>query len=315
MPARMDTNGGRLVAVALIALLALIATPHAQQRPAQQPTTQQPPAQQPPAQRPPAQPPAAQPAPGTPPKPLVPLAASTVADNPDPYYGEYVTVTAAVDQILSRTSFSVDQDATKSTGKDVLVIAPTMNGKVDQNAYVTVIGELVKFDPAEIAKKAKNYTLDLPPDAAAKYQGKPTVIATAVINSAFVDVAKRLPPPLNAEEEAYQKTMKKVGPAFAALRTAVDGSNAEKTAENTAILKQAFAETEAFWKAKGRPDALKWAQDARANVETIDKAAPAAKWDDAKAAAGTLGQSCQGCHGAYRERFDDGSFRIKMPGR
>ncbi len=144
----------------------------------------------------------------------MPLAASTVADNPDPYYGEYVTVTAAVEQILSRTSFSIDQDATKSTGKEVLVIAPNMNGKVDQNAYVTVIGELVKFDPAEIAKKTKNYTLDLPADAAAKYQGKPVVIATSVINSAFVDVAKRLPPPLNAEEENYQKVMKKVGPGL-----------------------------------------------------------------------------------------------------
>jgi cytochrome c556 len=308
MPARMDINRGLIMAAAL---LALVATPYAQQPPpAQPPAGQRPPAQQPPAQQPP--PP---PAPGTPPKPLVPLAASTVAEHPDPYYGEFVTLTAAVDQILSRTSFSIDQDATKSTGKDVLVIAPHMNGKVDQNAYVTVIGELIKFDPAEIAKKAKDYTLDLPADAAQKYQGRPTVIATSVINSAFVDVAKRLPPPLNAEEEAYQKTMKKVGPAFAALRTAVDGSNAEKTAENTAILKQAFAETEAFWKTRGRPDALKWAQEARVNVDTIEKAGPTAKWDDAKAATGTLGQSCQSCHGAYRERFDDGSFRIKMPGK
>jgi hypothetical protein len=308
----MDNHRGRLVAAALVALLALLATPYAQQPPpAQPPAGQRPPAQQPPAQQPPPQPPA----PGTPPKPLVPLAASTLADNPDPYYGEYVTVTAAVEQILSRTSFSIDQDATKSTGKEVLVIAPNMNGKVDQNAYVTVIGELVKFDPAEIAKKTKNYTLDLPADAAAKYQGKPVVIATSVINSAFVDVAKRLPPPLNAEEEAYQKVMKKVGPAFAALRPSVEGSNAEKTAENTAVLKQAFAETETFWKTRGRADAVKLAQDARASVETIDKAAPAAKWDDAKAAMAPLGQTCQTCHTAYRERFDDGSFRIKMPGK
>src|SRR4051812_27323607 len=252
MPVRMASTPGRVAAAPIIALTGLPAAPLAQEPPQQnqqppRPAAQQPPAQQPPATQPPPaqQPPAAPPpAPGTPPKPLVPLAASTLADNPDPYYGEYVTVTAAVDQILSRTSFSVDQDATKSTGKDVLVIAPTMNGKVDQNAYVTVIGELVKFDPAEIAKKAKNYTLDVPADIAAKYQGRPTVIATAVINSAFVDVAKRLPPPLNAEEQTYQTMMKKVGPAFAALRTAVDGSNAEKTAENTAILKQAFSETE-----------------------------------------------------------------------
>ena len=125
MPARMDNHRGRHVAAALGALLALLATPYAQQPPpAQPPAGQKPPAQQPPP------PPLA---PGTPPKPLVPLAASTVAENPDPYYGEYVTVTAAVEQILSRTSFSIDQDATKSTGKEVLVIAPNMNGKVDTN--------------------------------------------------------------------------------------------------------------------------------------------------------------------------------------
>jgi len=40
-------------------------------------------------------------------------------------------------------------------------------------------------------------------------------------------VAKRLPPPLNAEEEAFQKVMRAVGPAAAALRPAVDSSNAE----------------------------------------------------------------------------------------
>jgi mono/diheme cytochrome c family protein len=45
---------------------------------------------------------------------------------------------------------------------------------------------------------------------------------------------------------------------------------------------------------------------------TIDTAAAAAKWDDVKASAGTLGQKCAACHGAYRERFDDGSFRIKV---
>src|SRR5689334_13303076 len=45
---------------------------------------------------------------GTPPKPLVPVAASSVAANPDPYIGEYVTMTGAVEANLSKTSFSVD---------------------------------------------------------------------------------------------------------------------------------------------------------------------------------------------------------------
>ena len=46
-----------------------------------------------------AQPPA--PPAGTPPKPLVPVAASSVAKNPDPYIGEFVTLTGAVEANLS----------------------------------------------------------------------------------------------------------------------------------------------------------------------------------------------------------------------
>src|SRR5438067_10008524 len=144
-------------------------------------------------------PPAGQPA-ATPQKPLIPLAASTLADHPDSYWGEPVTVTAAVEQILSPSVFSVDQDKAKSTGKEVLVVAPTMVGvgKVDANAYVTVIGEVMHFDPAEISKKTKGYTLDISPDAAARFKDKPVIVATSVVNLAGIDVAKRPPPPMTA---------------------------------------------------------------------------------------------------------------------
>ena len=84
----------------------------------------------------------AAPAPGTPTKPYVPLAASTLADHPDTYYGEFVTVTGAVEQTLSKLAFSVDQDKTKSTGKDVIVVAPTLMEPVVANSYVTIIGEV-----------------------------------------------------------------------------------------------------------------------------------------------------------------------------
>src|SRR6266581_3568674 len=68
--------------------------------------------------------------------PRVPLAASTLAANPDPYIGEWVTVTAAVEQTLAVLAFSIDQDKTKSTGKEILVLAPRMNSPVDLNTYV-----------------------------------------------------------------------------------------------------------------------------------------------------------------------------------
>jgi cytochrome c556 len=46
-------------------------------------------------------------------------------------------------------------------------------------------------------------------------------------------------------------------------------------------------------------------------VEAVQAAITAGKWDDAKAHAATVAQACGQCHGVYRERFDDGSFRVK----
>ena len=255
---------------------------------------------------------AQQPAPSgaAPPKPLVPVTANTLAGNPDSFIGEWVSVTGVIEQSLSRLAFAVDQGKLK-TASDILVLAPRLNSPVDPSTYVTVVGEVVRFDPDEIARKTKDYAVDLSPDLVAKYRGRPAILATAVINSKMVDLAKRLPPPMSAEEQVLDNVMKKVGPAFAALRQA-DVSTADATKENTAVLKQAFADTEAFWKTKGKADAVQWAQDARRHVDSIELAAAAGKWDEVKTTAGTLGQACQSCHTAYRERFDDGSFRIKM---
>jgi len=250
---------------------------------------------------------------GTPtaPKPLVPLAASSLAADPEAHYGEYVTLMGAVEQRFSRSVFSVDQDPARA-GKDVLIVAPTLTGEVVPNAYVTVIGDVVRFDPAEIARRLTDYRLDLAPDAVEQYRGRPAILATAVINASMVDLAKRVPPAMTAEEEAYREIMKRVGPAFTALRGAIGGSDANVIKENTSILKKAFSETETFWKARGKPDATAWAHDARTEADSIEQAAALSDWDTVKASTTTLGQACQNCHAAHRERLDDGSFRIKQ---
>jgi cytochrome c556 len=272
---------------------------------------QQPPS--PPAVQPP--PPAQQQPPAPQPKPLVPVATNTVNANPDTYYGQGVTITASVEQILSKSAFSVDQRRVAgapapSKPTDVLVLVPTLQSPVDPKSYVTVMGELVKFDPSEVAKKVKDYKIDLPPDVLAKYTGRPALIATSVITEKFVDLAKRLPPPMTADEEALSKVMKQLPPALAALRTGIDGSNAESATKNAAVLKQGFADTEAFWKPK-KAEPTQWAHDARVKVEGMQASIAAGKWEEAKTTAGTLQQACGTCHNAYRERFDDGSFRIK----
>jgi len=302
---RPNFDGRRAGTLALTAaalgLIVAVAVPQAQQPPAQPPAGAKPPA---------GAPPAAPAAPATPQKPLVPVVASTLAAKPDAYYGENVTVMATVDQTLSSIAFSMDQDKTKSTDQGILVLAPRLNEPVEVNSYVTVIGEVVKFDPADA--KVKDRLAGLAPDAIAKFTGKPAIVATSVINAAMNDVARRLPPKMTPEEEAFQKVMQKVGAANGAMRGIIEKSDAAGAKEQATALKAAFVATEAFFKPHGKADAMGWAQDARKAAEAIDVAAAAGKWDEVKSTAGSMGKMCQTCHTAYRERFDDGAFRVKL---
>jgi cytochrome c556 len=133
-----------------------------------------------------------------------------------------------------------------------------------------------------------------------------------VINTAMNDVARRLPPKMTTEEEAFQKVMQTVGRANGAFRGIIEKSDADGAKEQATALKSAFVATEAFFKPHGKADAIGWAQDARKAAESIELSAAAGKWDEVKATAGNLGKMCQTCHTAYRERFDDGSFRAKL---
>jgi hypothetical protein len=256
-------------------------------------------------------PPAPAPAATTPPKPLVPVAASSVVANPDRYIGEFVTLTGSVEANLSKTSFSVDQDKTKPTGKDVLILAPTLQTPADANGYVTVIGELVKFDEKVVAEKLKDYKIDLSSEDIARFQGKPVVLATSVINTAGIDIAKKPIPPPTADDLALQKIMTRLPPAQAALRKALDGASADLTKEQATIIKTAFTETEAFWKSKNNEEAMKIAAEGKKHADSILMNVASGNFDAAKTLIAPLGATCASCHGKYRERMDDGTFRIK----
>jgi cytochrome c556 len=196
----------------------------------------------------------------------------------------------------------------------VLILAPTLRAPVDRNASVTVFGEMiVKFDPAEVARKAKASTSDISDGRILQYRGRSAVIATAVLDDKMVDVAKPLPPPITADDQMLSQVMKRVAPAFDALRQAADRSNADAVKENAVTLAQAFTEIEAFWKSKVRTDAVTWAQVARRHAESIARDATSGTWDTVKTSADILGQQCRACHATYREQVVDGSFRIKAP--
>lgn len=244
------------------------------------------------------------------PQPTLPLAVSVLAATPDRYIGSTVTLTAAVEQRYGATAFSIDQDRTTSK-PDVLVLAPILTAPVEPNTYVTVIGEVVRFEPADVAAKMKDAMPSLSAEVVEKYRGRAAIVATSVINNAMTDLAKRPPPPMTPEEEALSKVMKQIGPGFNALRQAATASNASDVRSQAALLHKAFGEAAAFWKTKTYPDAIQWTADAARESDAIGTAAARADWDAIKASVPKLQSACSSCHTRYRERLDDGTYRFK----
>ena len=247
-------------------------------------------------------------------RPLVPMTASTIARDPFPHIGSNVSMMATVEALLSKTVFTVDQDRAKATGQEVLIIAPSLTAAPVLNAYVTVQGEVIRFEPEEVAKKAPKYALEMTPELVAKYKGRPAVIATAVVDSGLVDLAKKPIPPPTPTEIAMSQHMKIVNSAMPIIRGGLEKPDAAQMKEQVAALKKAFADTEALFKSNGPAQAAVLAGEAVKAVTAMEAAVGTAKWDEVKAVAGTVQGMCATCHGQFRDRMDDGSYRIRMGG-
>ena len=248
-------------------------------------------------------------------RPLIPVAANTLAERPDAFAGDGVTLTATVVDQVAPTAFTIGQTGMTGPKDVVLVLAPRLNGPIAPNAVVTVIGDALPFDPAAVAAKMKEAMPQLPADAAEKYRGHAAIIATSVITGGMVDLAKKLPPPVSPDDAALGKIMKRVGPAFAALRQAAASSNGAEATSQATALSGAFTDATAFWKTKTHADANQWTADALHESTAIEAAATKGDWDAVKASVPKLQQACTSCHGQYREREDDGTYRIKAEGR
>jgi hypothetical protein len=249
------------------------------------------------------------------PQPIVPVAVTAITAKPDAFVGGMVSLTAAVSQRFGSTAFSIVQGRGKTGADgigDLLVLAPILTAPVEAGAYVTVIGEVVRFDPAAVAAKMKDAAPHLPDDAIATYRGRPAVIATSVINNAMTDLAKRLPPPMSPEEEALSRQMKQIGPGFNALRQAVTAASGADVTAHAGALNKAFGEAATFWKPRPHPDAIQWTEDARRETTAIAIAAGRGDWDAVKVSVPKLQSLCSDCHGKYRERLDDGTYRFKL---
>jgi cytochrome c556 len=250
----------------------------------------------------------------------MPVATNLILQDPDAYYGKLINVSAGVEEKLSPTAFVIDQrkaagsSELKAIGKPILVIAPYLNAPLEQKGYLSVRGQLVKFDPAALTRLVPDYRLDFPAEVSAKYQGKPVLVASSIINAAFAEIAKKPLPPPSAVEVSLSTAMKTIGPAFTALRTAADAKANDSPAivtQNAAKLLPAFTQTEKAWDDLGQSAAAEWARTARDHAVAIEKAAGAGDWDAVKTSYMALNTLCQNCHGSYRERQEDGTFRLK----
>src|SRR6185436_9251790 len=247
----------------------------------------------------------------------LPLATNTILRNPAVYYGKQVTVSAGVDHMLSKTAFVVDQwkmtgpNEAAAIGKPILVVAPYLTAELDTRSYMLMRGELVKFDTAALARVSAEYKIDLGPDLWANYQGQPMLLAVSVINSTYTELAKKPIQPPTANELAMSDAMKTISPAFTALRAAADESKPDLVVQNIAKLQPAFAQTESIWDGVGQASAAQFARDAQEHLAAMQRDAAAGNWDKVKFTAGKLNQVCGSCHGTFRDRADDGSFRFK----
>ena len=243
----------------------------------------------------------------------IPTSASSIILNPALYIGRAVSLTASVEKQITATAFIVDQNRSAAQG-EVLVIVPALVKAPAAGAYVTVIGDLIAFDPATVATRLPNYKLDLPADVVAKFLGKPAVLATAVVGSNFSDLTKRPAGPVTPDDEKLSAIMKQISPASAALRTAAGASDAAAVKARAAELKKLFTDAQAVFKGRNIMTALLWSADAIKQVDAADAAATAGTWPDVTTATTALTQTCTTCHNAHRERQDDGTFRLKIGG-
>lgn len=243
---------------------------------------------------------------------LVPVTAASLMQHPELYLNQSVSMYATVEQLLSGTAFSVDQDAKKASLSDLLIVAPTLTSQPKAGSYVTVVGVVLQFDQAEIQKRSKGYALDLPANVMERYRGKVMVLASAVVDPAMVDLAKVPLKPMTPEEVALSGIMKQFTALVAELRKGAEGSDKAIVTTQAQTLGKLFAETRKIFETqKEMTDAVGWATQGTTLMSSAEKAAAAGQFADVTAAATSLTGLCQQCHAARRERLEDGTYRIK----
>jgi hypothetical protein len=110
------------------------------------------------------------------------ISAGKLAKDAKKFYGQTVTVTAEVEDVLDNHSFTLDEDAVLA-GPDVLVLVPKgMTAGLKHDDKVTVTGTVRAFVQAEL-EKDYDWFKDgkiLKSDTKIDYKTRPVVVAQSV---------------------------------------------------------------------------------------------------------------------------------------
>jgi cytochrome c556 len=109
------------------------------------------------------------------------------------------------------------------------------------------------------------------------------------------------------------KAMKKIAPAQGAANKAIQSMAWADAKAQIAIVKQSLADTETFWAANKKDDAVKMLKDSLAKVTAVEEAVSASTPDQQAvlAAFKQVGGTCTACHKQYREQDENMQYRLK----
>lgn len=109
----------------------------------------------------------------------------------------------------------------------------------------------------------------------------------------------------------YDKIMKEVGATVGLLRKSIEGQNADLAKQQADKLEMLFEDADDFWNARNVDDAQDLADDAAEHAEHIEDAVDDKDFTKAAEHMKLLQGTCAACHGKYRDKAPDGSYRIK----
>jgi cytochrome c556 len=113
--------------------------------------------------------------------------------------------------------------------------------------------------------------------------------------------------------DELDKTMKKIAPAQGAAGKAIQSMSWADAKAQVAIVKQALTDTESFWTANKKDDAVTMLKDSVAKVTAVEQAlnAPMPDPQAVLAAFKQVGATCAACHKQYREQDENQQYRLR----